>query len=512
MRYEKKPLAQRIDLCFLCLPIMKNALHFCCLLPLWLMLTTAQAAPRPNVLLICVDDLKPTLGCYGDKAAKSPHIDALAQRGLRFDYAYCNQAVCAPSRNALLTSLRPQTTGIYDLATHFRKVTPAAVTLPQCFKNQGYQTEAIGKIFHVGHGNINDEASWSAPHRSPKIISYALEANQVSGGSREEALFENRMAGAAKLPRGAATESADVADEAYGDGEIADVAAKRLAELAQKPEQPFFLAVGFLKPHLPFVAPKKYWDLYDPAQLPQPQSDQPPKDVPAYAPTTWGELRQYRDMPEQGPVDAVTQRQLIHGYYAAMSYMDAQLGKVISALKANHLDENTLIVLWGDHGYHLGDHGMWCKHSNYEQATRIPVLLIAPGQVPAASHSDALLETVDLYPTLVELAGLKPEPGLDGISYATHVKAPGTAPAPRDHTVQVYPRPPHHLGRALRTQRYRLVEWQPLKDGASVEYELYDYETDPAESANLASQLPQVLNELKTKLASHPQPKASDPK
>jgi iduronate 2-sulfatase len=293
---------------------------------------------------------------------------------------------------------------------------------------------------------------------------------------------------------------------------IAEMAAKRLAELAQKPEQPFFLAVGFLKPHLPFVAPKKYWDLYDPAQLPQPQSDKAPQDAPAYAPTNWGELRQYRDMPEKGPVDAATQRHLIHGYYAAMSYMDAQLGKVISALEANHLDQNTLIILWGDHGYHLGDHGMWCKHSNYEQATRIPVLLIAPGQVPEASHSDALLETVDLYPTLVELAGLKPELGLDGISYATHVKAPSTAPAPRDHAVQVYPRPPQRMGRALRTQRYRLVEWQSSKEGAPVEYELYDYETDPAESANLASKLPQVLDELKTKLASHPQPKVFEAK
>jgi iduronate 2-sulfatase len=205
---REKPLAQRIDSCFLFSSMMKLRLHLCLLLPFWLTLTTVQAATRPNVLLICVDDLKPTLGCYGDKAAKSPHIDALARRGLRFDYAYCNQAVCSPSRNALLTSLRPQTTGIYDLATNFRKATPAAVTLPQCFKNQGYQTEGIGKIFHVGHGNINDEASWSVPHRSPKIISYALEANQLKGGSREEALFENRMDKARELQRGAATESA----------------------------------------------------------------------------------------------------------------------------------------------------------------------------------------------------------------------------------------------------------------------------------------------------------------
>jgi iduronate 2-sulfatase len=474
-------------------------------LSLILLVASLPAADKPNVLLICVDDLKPTIGCYGDKHAKTPHMDRLAARGLVLDAAYCNQAVCSPSRNALMTALRPQTLGIYELSTNFRKAAPDAVTLSQHFMAHGYRAEGLGKIFHVGHGNTNDAASWSVPHYSPKTISYALPENNAPQLSREEALFENKTKEPWKLPRGAAFESADVPDNRYGDGMIADEAVRRLEAAKANPGQPFFLAVGFLKPHLPFVAPKKYWDLYDPATLPQPQSDSAPEGAPDFAPSSWGELRQYKDMPEKGPVTSEQQRQLIHGYYAATSYMDAQLGRVLDALDAHGFASNTIVVLWGDHGWHLGDHGMWCKHTNYEQAARIPLIVSVPGVTPPGSHTGALVETVDIYPTLAEMAGLPAPAGVDGRSFAKVLKDP--ASSTRDHVIHVYPRAPR-LGRAIRTDRYRLVEWK--KPGASADtavFELYDYQADPAESRNLAASQPAVVTELRSLLAQHPEAK-----
>jgi iduronate 2-sulfatase len=459
------------------------------------------AATKPNVLLICVDDLKPLLGCYGDNVVKSPNIDRLASRGVVFEKAYCNQAVCSPSRNALLTGLRPQTLGIYELSTNFRKSVPEAVTLPQYFKANGYRAEGLGKIFHVGHGNVNDEASWSVPHFTPKTISYALKENNPPESTREQALFENKTE-AWKLPRGAAAESADVPDNRYGDGVIADEAVKRLEAAKQKPEEPFFLAVGFLKPHLPFVAPKKYWDLYDPSVFNLPELQTAPAGAPEFAPTTWGELRQYRDIPETGPLTKEQAIHLIHGYHAATSYMDAQLGKVLNALEANGLAENTIIVFWGDHGWHLGDHGMWCKHTNYEQAARIPLIVAAPGVQPA--RTQALVESCDIYPTLAELAQLPTPPQGDGRSFAEVLQKPETSV--RDHVIHVYPRGQGLIGRAIRTQRHRLVEWK--KPGAAPEtamLELYDYEADPAETKNLAVEQPAIVKVLRQFLAKHPE-------
>src|SRR5262245_55686824 len=217
---------------------------------------------RPNVLFICVDDLKPLLGCYGDRTVRSPNIDRLAARSALFERAYCNQAVCAPSRNSLMTGVRPTTLGIYDLGTNFRVASSNAVTLTQYFMQHGYRAEGLGKIFHVGHGNHEDPASWSVPHFQQKSIAYVKPESRANQGlTREEALFANQDAKG--LPRGAAHEAADVPDNAYPDGKIADEAIRRLQAAKTRPSTPFFLAVGFLKPHLPFCAPKKYWDLYD---------------------------------------------------------------------------------------------------------------------------------------------------------------------------------------------------------------------------------------------------------
>lgn len=489
------------------------------LLPAALALAAATPTPgapapaaRPNVLFICVDDLKPLLGCYGEKGIRTPHIDRLAARGVVMDRAYCNQAVCAPSRNALLTGVRPTRAGIYDLGTNFRFAHSNAVTLPQYFMRHGYRAEALGKLFHVGHGNREDAASWSVPHWPANSIAYVLPrsgAGAAGGLTREEALFANARADIGKLPRGAAYESADVPDDAYPDGKIATEAIARLRAARAKPAEPFFLALGFLKPHLPFCAPKKYWDLYDRASFPLPALRSAPAGAPSYAPTSWGELRQYQDMPTSGPVSDEQARTLIHGYHASVSFMDAQLGRVLDELDRLGLADNTIILLWGDHGWHLGDHGWWCKHSNYEQANRIPLLIAAPGVTPAGKRaSKALVESVDVYPTLVELAGLpaaEVPQELDGRSFAAVLRDP--ARAGEDHAFHVYPRG-GRLGRAVRTSRYRLVEWKaPGGAAETAEFELYDYEQDPQETRNLAAEQPGLVRALRVLLATLPEAK-----
>jgi iduronate 2-sulfatase len=468
----------------------------------------AWGADKPNVLMICVDDLKPLLGCYGAPTIKSPHIDRLSARGVLFERAFCNQAVCAPSRNALMTGLRSQTLGIYDLPTHFRKSAPDAVTLPQYFKQNGYRTEAMGKIFHVGHGNTEDPASWSVEHWRPKSVQgggYVLKENRPQEMTREEARFSNAKVVPSKLTRGAAIECADVPDDTYADGMIADEAIRRLDAAKAKPGEPWFIAVGFLKPHLPFVAPKKYWDLYDRAAFPLPKLRVPPIGAPEFAPQFGGELRQYSDIPEVGPLDDAKTRLLIHGYHAATSYMDAQLGRVLDALDRNGLAKNTLIVLWGDHGWHLGDHGMWCKHTNYEQAARIPLIVVAPGLAKTGAKTGALAESVDIYPTLCELAGLPVPQGLDGSSFVPVLKNPTAAT--KEAVFHVYPRS-RMMGRAVRTERYRLVEWKEI--GAPPDtavLELYDYQADPDETRNLADDKKQIVAQLRAILAKQPEAK-----
>lgn len=466
-----------------------------------------RAAERPNVLLICVDDLKPMLGCYGDRTVKSPNIDALANRGILFNRAYCNQAVCAPSRNALLTGFRSTTLGIYDLATNFRYAKPDAVTLPQYFKQNGYRTEGMGKIFHYGHGNHEDDASWSVPFWRAEVVNYALQEHaDANKNSREAALFNNVSGKKAKdLAKGAAYESADVPDNTYPDGKTADEAIKRLDSAAKDHKRPFFLAVGFVKPHLPFCAPKKYWDLYDPSTFKLAERHTLPDGSPPYAGHNWAELRNYAGMPDEGPVPDDEARTLIHGYHAAVSFMDAQVGRVLAVLKKDGFADNTIVVLWGDHGWHLGDHGLWCKHTNFEEAAHIPFMIFDPRAKGVHAKTDSMVESVDLYPTLCALAGLPVPKGLDGKSFAQVLEDPA-APT-KDYILHCFPRG-GRLGRAVRTPRYRLVEWKfPGQKPEKAVYELYDYEADPGESKNLASDKPEVVKELKAILAKQPEAK-----
>jgi iduronate 2-sulfatase len=397
---------------------------------------------------------------------------------------------------------------VYDLGTNFRKAVPNAVTLPQYFKSHGYRAEGLGKIYHVGHGNHDDPASWSVPHWNAHVVRYALpESRAPRGLTREEALFSNAPGvGAQRLPRGAAYEAADVGDSDYPDGQIADEAIRRLKSAAKKSDEPFFLAVGFVKPHLPFCAPKKYWDLYDRGVFSLPNRKTPPEGAPDFAPTNWGELRNYAGVPETGDLPEDLQRTLIHGYHAAVSYMDAQLGRVINALDKTGLADNTVIVLWGDHGWHLGDHGMWCKHTNYEQAARIPLIVISPGVTKGNTASNALVESVDLFPTLCNLAGLPVPDGLDGTSFDATLANPSAMT--KDAIFHVYPRK-NRIGRAVRTARYRLVEWkQPGADPDSAILELYDYALDPAETKNVVDDQPKVVAELLKILAAQPEAKS----
>ena len=480
-----------------------------CLLYFWLT-TSAMAVDRPNVLLILVDDLKPAMGCYGDPAAKTPNMDALAARGMRFDLAYCNQAVCAPSRFTLMLGSHSTSTGLYGLGSHLRAMVPNAVTMPQHFSKHGYRTESLGKVFHIGHGNNGDPLSFSVPHFKDKVIEY-LDPASTDGGklTREEALFTNQKLGQIRsLPRGAAFESPMAKDADYADGRVAAETIRRLEAAKSRRDTdgtPFFITAGFVRPHLPFSAPRKYWDLFDPARLPMPKNEKFPHGAPGVALKRGGEITAYKPVPTNSVVSAELKTQLIHGYYASTAYVDAQIGKVIRALDKLKLNENTIVVLWGDHGFHLGDLSIWTKHTNYEQANRIPILIIAPGVAKPDTSTKQLAESVDIYPTLSELAGLPaprgPQP-IDGVSLVPVLKNP-TARV-RDHAFHAYPR--RKLGRAIRTERYRLVEWKNADQSGDVEYELYDYQSDPHETRNHAADKPAIVRQLGATLATYPAP------
>ena len=461
----------------------------------------APASARPNVLFIAVDDLRPALGCYGDAAAVSPNIDVLAARGTVFGRAYCQQAVCSPSRNNILTGRRPDTIKIYDLPTNFRTTLPDVVTLPQHFKQNGYHAEGMGKIYHVGHGNHDDEPSWSVPSWNPR--SGRREGGDAAPPPPPADPAKRLLPRDTKQQRGRPFASRDVADNALADGKIADHAIERLAALKAE-GKPFFLAVGFHKPHLPFIAPKKYWDLHDPAKLPVGDPADLPDGAPRYAGNNSGELRQYLGVPDKGPIPADLARSLVHGYYACVSYTDAQVGRVLAELDRLDLRDNTIVVLFGDHGFQLGDHGLFCKHTNFELAVRSTLIVSAPNQQTRGARTDALVEFVDIYPTLAELAGLPLTPGLEGKSFVPLLHDPKRAwkSAAYSQWPKAIPNAGKNgMGHSVRTARYRLTEWTvPGTDYSEIE--LYDYETDPRETKNIARDPEQagVVKELRTLL------------
>jgi arylsulfatase A-like enzyme len=442
----------------------------------------ADTTGKPNVLFIAVDDLRPALGCAGDPLAKTPNIDKLASRGTVFTRAYCQQAVCSPSRSSLLTGRRPDSTKVYDLVTHFRKALPDVVTLPQFFKKNGYYVHGVGKIYHPGY---NDEPSWSVPWEAPKGKNFGDPGLKILAELKAKA----KEAGEdVTRVRGLPVEAPEVSDDFLNDGWTANRAIE-IMKARKGQSEPFFLAVGLLKPHLPFVAPQKYWEMYDPKQFPLPEVTTAPKDAPSFAPQQGGELRAYHEIPKSGKLSQEQTRKLIHGYYAAVSYTDAQVGRLLDGLKEQKLLDHTIVILWGDHGWHLGDHGIWCKHTNYEKATRAALVMSAPQQKAPGKPCSALVEFVDIYPTLAEACGLPKPEGVEGFSFLPLLddpKQPWKAVA-----FSQYPRGSKEtgplMGYAVRSDRYRYVEWRKRGTTEVVARELYDHQTDPNEDTNIAA-------------------------
>jgi len=448
---------------------------------------SSQAAPRPNVLFIASDDLRPQLGCYGHKQMITPHLDALAREGMVFERAYCQAATCRASRLSLLTGRRPDTTRIHtNGGATFRTRNPDWVTLPQHFKNHGYTSLSLGKIFHGAfkvRSQWNDRKSWSAPEWWPGPRYY----HTPEGIAAAEKVFKRSKAGR-KAPvedwvnhfvLGPSWEAPDVPDNVLYDGQVADKAVATLRELRDKP---FFLAVGFLKPHLPFIAPKKYWDMYPAKDVTVADNQHPPKDVPKLALTNWGHPRSYTDIPNKGPMPKELTHKLTRGYAACVTYIDAQVGRVLAELDRLGLRDNTIVVFWGDHGYHLGENDIWGKATNFELSTHVPLIVSAPGMKAKGGSTRALVELVDLYPTLAELAGLPPQKALEGRSLRPLLNAPDTAW--KQAAFSQFPRN-GAMGRSMRSDRWRFTEW--TQKGKTVATELYDHENDPKENVNLAN-------------------------
>ncbi len=450
---------------------------------LLLLISRLHAAPHTNVLFIMADDLRPELGCYGSVAV-TPNLDALAKRGMLFRRAYCQQAVCNPSRSSMLTGLRPGTLGLYVNGTHFRESKPEVTTLPLWMKEHGYTTRCVGKIFHNWHTKEHgDPRSWSAP----EFLHYANHGDdvpQVTGALPPNlSTLSSDLRQYGKVPL---CECRDVPDEAYYDGRVA---AKAVQVLAEVKDQPFFLAVGFWKPHAPFNAPKKYWDMY--------QRDGLPPFNPA-RPAAAAEIAFHQSTELLGPVENQKQptaeqaAEMRHGYFAGISYMDAQVGKVIAALAKHGLLDSTLIVFWGDHGYHLGEHGLWAKTSNFELDAHVPLILTPPMAKHAGASTDALVEMIDLFPTITALCALPDAPGLDGVSLVPVLNDPQARV--KDAAFTQHPRPaypdrtprgkPEAMGVSVRTATVRYTEWRNFETGALMGRELYDHTRDEAELHN----------------------------
>lgn len=466
-----------------------------------------------NILFIAVDDLKPYINSLGYKSAVTPNLDRLVSTGMAFTSAYCQQAVCGPSRASLLTGLRPDKTQVWDLQTLIRSKNPDIVTLPQQFRMSGYKTIGMGKIFDPRSvDKESDVQSWSEPYKKKfklaagyEDLAYEFYQNPVIK-AKERAGLKIKVADQEQSEVKLSTENLDVPDDAYMDGAMANFAIDQLTSLKGS-DQPFFLAVGFKKPHLPFVAPTKYWNLYDRNSLPLAVWSQKSKDGPQIAYHNSGELRSFADIEPIGDqtsgnggllkLSEDKQQELIHGYHACVSYIDAQIGRLLEALRNNGLDKNTIVVLWGDHGWHLGDHGLWAKHSNFEQATHVPFIISVPGLTIGKKYVHPV-EFVDIYPTLLDLAGINIPVHLDGKSLLPALKDPSIIVKP--FAISQYPRGAGKgarevMGYSLRNGRYRFTEWvgnhfttsRPFDPTEVRAIELYDMQNDPNETKNIAN-------------------------
>ena len=510
----------------------------------------AQKKPtsKPNILFIAVDDLKPLLGCYENTLVKTPNIDRLAKMATVFNKNYCQQAICGPTRASIMTGTRPDVTKIWNLTTQMRDVNPNLVTLPQYLITQGYTTSGIGKIYHPSSaiGGV-DPVSWSIPYLKSKESDFPAEFGLPANGQYQlpetkvrmtpeiiaERKKQNKDLAAndenPKSIKGPSTECMDVPDTAYQDGVNALLAKEQIINLS-KDSKPFFMAVGFSKPHLPFVAPKKYWDLYNREDMPIASFQEHSKNGPLIAYHQSGELRNYLDIPEFAtlPADSLRiglkiekQRELIHGYYAAVSYLDAQVGILLNTLESLGTLDNTIVVLWGDHGWHLGDHDLWHKHTNFDEATRAPLIIAGPGI--KAGKTSSLTEFVDVFPTICDLAGVAIPKNLDGKSLKP-LMLKNTASV-KNFSISQYPRKLKKLemikkgytdskmmGYSLRTDKYRFTIWmnnftskQPFDESQVYSSEMYDYVKDPLEKVNVVNDKNYITisKEMKAKMLAY---------
>jgi arylsulfatase A-like enzyme len=501
---------------------------------------------KPNVLFISIDDLRPELGCYGSEVAVSPNIDRLAGQGLLFNRAYCQEAICAPSRASLLTGTRPDTNRIIHNYVKIRELNPNILTLPQHFGANGYETVYLGKIFHQGD---QDAASWNRRPTVDGIVGgkkrrkqgFALEENRLAQ-KKTRLEMESKYGEIAKrgLAMGPAFESADEPDNAYRDGYHTDLAIETLNSMVEEGDKPFFLALGMSKPHLNWVAPKRYWDLYDRGKIKLPEQTTGPGNGAAVGLHPSFELRVRGGIRKIGEFDPELSRTLKHAYLACVSYVDAQVGRMIKALEDAGVRDNTIIILWSDHGYHLGEMGVWCKATNYEISTRVPMMIWTPEMKPGGVKTDALVELIDIFPTLCELAGIKKPGHLEGTSFKPLLNDPkldwkkaafSQFPSPALREWAAFPiRPAMRetyfgplleevearikkqmgdkwdrdlfendlMGYAMRTDRYRLVLWKDMNraERPALFAELYDHSNDPQETKNVAFEHPDVVAEL----------------
>jgi arylsulfatase A-like enzyme len=444
---------------------------------------------QPNILFIAIDDLRPELGCYGNGQILSPELDKLASEGLVFNRTYCQQPICMASRASLMSGLRPDTLHIYNCKS-LEEDAPGVLTLDQHFENNGYRIWAAGKIYHHGidydvqFGNDYKKVETEQQGRGYLAKESIEIVEKYDGWYREN---RNQPGGG----RGPAFESPDVPDNAYHDGKMTDMAIEQLARF-KSAEEPFFMAVGYKKPHLPFNAPKKYWDLYDVNEIAMADNMYMPENASNFFTYNFGELRNYAGIPKgQLPLSDTLSRKLKHGYYACVSYIDAQIGRLLDGLKESGLEDNTIVILWGDHGWKLGEHGMWCKHTQFELDNHVPMILKVPGQKSAGSTTEALVEFVDIYPSLCELAGIELPAHLQGYSFVPVIDNPDIKW--KEGALSYWPSvgrtDPDKLvmGYTIQTQRYRYTEWIKESSGELLARDLFDHQKDPDENKSIAN-------------------------
>lgn len=483
---------------------------------------------RPNVLFISVDDLRPALGVYDDPIAITPNIDQIASEGIIFKQAFCQSAVSAPSRASLMTGLRPDSTRVWHLGDEFREINPDAVTMPQHFSGFGYYTVNIGKIFH---NYMPDSISWDEPDLRPvqylreewlrrdgETFYISEEVNKSQAIKRDSLLKLQPVRYADGWNTGPAWEAADVHDTMYYDGAQTELAKRTLTRLS-KQDKPFYMGLGYFRPHLPFAVPKKYWDMYDPENMPLATNQEIPEGAPLFSMNSMYELRGYDGFAHIGHPASLfrmsedTMRILRQGYYASVSYVDAQIGDLIAHMKKLGIYENTIIVIWGDHGWKLGDHNSWGKMTNYNIDLKVPVIIRTPNHKNRGIETSALIELVDLFPSLCELAGVDVPQYLQGTSVAPLLENPDLEWKSGVFS-QFHRRPQvsadgnRYMGYSLNTDKYHYIEWYAWDNitGTRGEFkgvELYDREYDPYEMVNLAhnGDLDGVVSMLSEQLA-----------